>query len=201
MGDSEILDALEFAKKENVDIVNASWGTGDVSAIVKEKIDNMATKGRDGKGIVFVFASGNKGKDAKNDESMLNSVIGVGSSDEENLRAIYSNFGKGLDVVAGGGFSLGITTTYPTHIDSHPKFYLQAEDYKKFQGTSASAPIVTGAIALMLEKNPNLTRVQIQNILYKTADKIGNVEYVNGRNDYYGYGKINLERAMADLKL
>ncbi len=201
VGDNEILDALSFAQKENVDIINASWGTGDVSPIVKEKIDSMAINGRNGKGVVFVFSSGNRGKDAKNDESMLDSVIGVGSSDEENLRAIYSNFGKGLDIVAGGGFSLGITTAYPTHIDNHPKFYLQAEDYKKFQGTSASAPIVTGSIALMLEKNPNLTREEIQNILYKTADKIGNVEYINGRNDYYGYGKINLDRAMESLKL
>jgi len=89
IGDDEILDALNYAEKENVDIINSSWGTSDVSPVIKEKIDSMAKNGRDGKGILFVFASGNKGRENINDESMLESVIGVGSSDEENLRAIY----------------------------------------------------------------------------------------------------------------
>jgi len=45
----------------------------------------------------------------------------------------------------------------------------------------------------MLEKDPTLTRVKIENILKESSDKIGNVPYVNGKNDYYGYGKVNLE--------
>ncbi|MBA1437854.1 MAG: S8 family serine peptidase [Epsilonproteobacteria bacterium] len=197
VGDDEILNALQYAQDENVDIINNSWGTGDISPIVKEKIDDMATNGRDGKGIVFVFASGNKGKENNKDESMIDSVIGVGSSDEENLRAIYSNFGNGLDLVAPGGYNLGITTTYDSNDTNHISDFMKAEDYKKFQGTSASAPIVTGAIALLLEKNPNLTRVQIQEILNKTSDKIGNVAYINHRNNYYGYGKLNIDKMLS----
>jgi hypothetical protein len=44
----------------------------------------------------------------------------------------------------------------------------------------------------MLEKNPDLTRVQIEDILKNSSDKIGSFLYENGRNDYYGYGKVNL---------
>jgi len=196
VGDDEILNALEYANKENVDIINNSWGTGDISPVVQEKIDDMAINGRDGKGIIFVFASGNSGKENNSDESMIKSVIGVGASDEENLRAIYSNFGNGLDVVAPGGYNLGIATTYDSNDSNHISDFMKAEDYDKFQGTSASSPIVTGAIALLLEKNPNLTRVQIQEILNKNSDKIGNVEYVNGRNNYYGYGKLNIDKIL-----
>ncbi|HFS68214.1 MAG TPA: hypothetical protein ENK67_08385, partial [Flavobacteriia bacterium] len=40
IGDDEILDALQYAQDENIDIINNSWGTGDISPIVKEKIDD-----------------------------------------------------------------------------------------------------------------------------------------------------------------
>lgn len=196
VSDSEIVDALNYVEEENLDIVNCSWGTGDVSPIVQEKIDELATKGRDGKGVIFVFATGNKGKGLENDESMLESVIGVGSTDEENLRATYSNWGKGLDIVAPGGYILGITTTYKEDDIYHSSDFMRAEDYEKFQGTSVSAPIITASIALLLEANPNLTRQEVQELLHESADKIGNVEYLNGYNDYYGYGKVNLDELM-----
>jgi subtilisin family serine protease len=195
VSDSEILDALFYVEKEKIEIVNCSWGTGDVSPTIQEKIDELATKGRDGKGVIFVFATGNKGKELDNDESMLESVIGVGSTDEENLRAIYSNFGRGIDIVAPGGYVLGLTTTYGQDDVYHPSDFMRAEDYDKFQGTSASTPIVTASIALLLEANSNLTRQKVQEILQKSSDKIGTVEYLNGYNDYYGYGKINLDEA------
>ncbi len=196
IGDDEILNALKYAEDEDVDIINNSWGTGEISPVVQEKIDNMAANGRDGKGIVFIFASGNRGKENNSDESMIDSVLGVGSSDEENLRAIYSNFGDGLDVIAPGGYNLGVTTTYDSNNSNHISDFMKAEDYEKFQGTSASAPIVSGAISLLLEKYPNLTRKKIQQIVQRSSDKIGNVEYINNRNKYYGYGKLNIDHML-----
>lgn len=196
VSDNEILDALEIAEEENADVINCSWGTEEVSPVVKEKIESMSKEGRNGRGTVFVFASGNSGKELLNDESMLDSVIGVGASDEENLRAVYSNFGSGLDLMAPGGYKLGITTAYESNDTFHEEDYLQAEDYEKFQGTSASAPIVAASVALLLEANPLLTRSQVRQILVESSDKIGHVPYAEGRNDYYGHGKINLDRAV-----
>jgi len=200
LSDNEILDALNYAEAENVDVINCSWGTGNVSPIVQRKIDQMATAGRGGKGTIFVFAIGNQGQGLTNDESLLDSVIGVGSSDEGNLRAIYSNFGLGLDIVAPGGFTLGITTAYPANTSTHPSHYMKAEDAQKFQGTSSSAPIVAAAVALMLEADPTLTRVDIQSILRAHADKIGSIAYVGGKNDYYGYGKLNLDASLVRIR-
>ena len=62
--------------------------------------------------------------------------------------------------------------------------------------TSASAPIVSGVIALILEKNPNMTRNEVEKALHEKSDKIGNLDYVDGFNEYYGYGKINVERLL-----
>ena len=193
-GDDEILAAFDYAEKLDVDIVSNSWGTEDVSPVIIEKINHMATKGRDGKGILVVFASGNEGKEVPDDESMLETVIGVGASDEDNFRAIYSNVGAGLDIVAPGGFKLGVTTTNYRE-DGYGDF-IRAEDPEPFIGTSASTPIVSAALALLLEKNPQLTRQQVQQRLKDSADKIGNVEYIEGHNPYYGYGKLNVGRLL-----
>ncbi len=190
VSDSEFLDAFYLAVENKADIINCSWGTEDVSDIVKSEINRLSTKARDGKGVIFVFAAGNEKKRVTNDESALSSVIGVGSSDERNLRAIYSNFSDELDILAPGGYHVGISTIYP-----HDSF-LKANSNERFLGTSASTPIVSATIALMLEANPNLTREDIQNILKQSSDKIGEIPYENGRNDYYGYGKLNVDKAI-----
>jgi len=196
MSDSETIELFNKAAAFGADIINCSWGTYDVSESVKEKIIDLANTGRDGKGTIIVFASGNDAREMGNDESAISEVIAVGSTDKENLRAWYSNYGANLDVVApGGNFDTGITTLDPMGNDgmaSLDEDYLLFDDFNTFIGTSASAPIVSGVIALMLEKNPNLTREAVENILKTHSDKIGHLPYENNRNDYYGFGKINV---------
>ena len=199
MDDSQIIEVFQKADELGADIINCSWGTYDVSPAVKETIQNLAVHGRGGKGTIIVFATGNDSQDMGNDESAIPEVIAVGSTDRDNLRAWYSNYGATLDVLAPGGYEVGITTIDPmggngiAELDSN---YLLANDPWSFIGTSASAPIVSGVIALLLEKNPELTRTEIVEILKDTSDKIGNIEYVDGWNKYYGYGKINVEKLM-----
>lgn len=199
MSDAETIELFDKADEFGADIINCSWGTNDVSQAVREKIVDLANNGRDSRGTIIVFSTGNTYKYMGNDESAIPEVISVGASDEENLRAWYSSYGENLDVVAPGGYYLGITTLDPVGSDgigSLDENYLLYDDFNTFIGTSASAPIVSGIIALMLEKKPNLTRIEIENILKDTADKIGNIPYDNGRNDYYGYGKVNLYHAI-----
>lgn len=199
MSDSETIELLNKAEEFGADIINCSWGTYDVSDAVKDKIVDLANNARAGKGISIVFSCGNDDQYMGNDESAIPEVISVGASDRENLRAWYSNYGENLDVIAPGGYFLGITTLDvmgSSGIASENENYLLYNDVNSFIGTSASAPIVSGVIALMLEENPSLTRVQIENILKSSSDKIGNVSYLDDRNDYYGYGKINLTNIM-----
>ncbi len=201
MSDSETIELFNKADEFGADIINCSWGTYDVSQSVKDKIVDLANNGRDGKGTIIVFASGNDDQDMSNDESSIPEVISVGSTDKDNLRARYSNYGENLDIVAPGGYVIGITTLDnmgDNGISSLDNNYILYNDLDSFVGTSASAPIVSGVIGLMLEKNPNLTRVEIEDILKNSSDKIGNLQYENGRNNYYGYGKINLTKIMED---
>ena len=194
LSDDEILNALDYAEKQGVDIINNSWGIDFVSPVIQDKIEKMARKGRDGKGIIFVFAAGNDGLDNKNDISMLDTVIGVGSTDEGNVRAIYSNYGRGLDMLAPGGQKLGITTTHADINTKNIDDYLRAEKSDiNYNGSSASAAIVSASIALLLEKENELTKLEIEKRLYTTADKVGYLDYVDGKNDFYGYGKLNVD--------
>lgn len=200
MSDSETIELFNKAQEFGADIINCSWGTYDVSPAVKEKIVDLAKNGRDGRGVIIVFAVGNDNQDMGNDESAIPEVIAVGATDKDNLRAWYSNYGKNLDVMAPGGYDIGITTLDPmgeNGIADIDENYILYNDSNLFAGTSASAPIVSAVIALMLEKNPNLTREEVENILKNSSDKIGNIPYEKGRNNYYGYGKINLLKILS----
>lgn len=199
MSDAETITLFQKAADWGADIINCSWGTYDVSDAVKGTIQNLAHNGRGGKGIVIVFAAGNDSQDVGNDESAIPEVIAVGASDIDNQKAWYSNHGKELDVLAPGGYDVGITTLDPVGTDGVGTLsndYLKSLDGHSFIGTSASAPIVSAVIALMLEQNPNMTLTEITHALHTKSDKIGNMAYVNGRNDYYGYGKINVEKLL-----
>ena len=198
--DAETIAMFDKAAEFGADIISNSWGTYNVSPAVKDKIIDLSKNGRDGKGIIIVFASGNDNKYMGNDESAIPEVIAVSATEKNNLRTIYSNYGEELDIMAPGGYYLGITT-----IDDVGYQGLNKSDYSLYNsenifiGTSASAPIVSGLIALMLEKNPNLTREEVDALIKENADKIGNIPYENGRNDYYGYGKINLSKIMSHI--
>ena len=187
----ETIKLFEKADALGADIVNCSWMSIEVSKEVRKKLKDLAQHGRHGKGLIIVFAAGNGNQPNILNESSIPEVISVGATNKYNKRAWYSNFGKNLDIVAPGGKFIGLPT-----LDGMSGGYLSFRKPNTFTGTSASAAVISGVIALMLEKNPNLTRIEVENILEKSADKIGKYVYLKGRNNYYGYGKVNVQKIM-----
>lgn len=195
MSAKETIALFNKAAAFGADIINCSWVSFEVKKEVRKKIADLAKNGRDGKGIVIVFSVGNGNQPNILNESSVPEVIAVGATNKYNKRAWYSNFGKSLDVMAPGGNYIGLPT-----LNGINHKYLTYKKPNTFTGTSAATAVVSGVVALMLEKDPNLTSKKIQNILKATADKIGNLSYKLGRNDKYGYGKINLLKIMKRLK-
>lgn len=198
---SSLLKAFAYAKEVGADVINCSWGTYNVQDSIRDAIDDLAKYGRDGKGVVIVFAAGNDDVPVAGDESALESVIGVGASDVFNRRAWYSNYGPELDLLAPGGSGyVGITTTDVSGSWGRAGFRSMTADYNLASeagvyGTSLSAPIVSGAAAILLSIDPDMTRDEVVKVLQESADKIGSESYINGRNDYHGYGKLNIGKA------
>jgi len=195
MTDSETIELFNKAEQWGADIINNSWGTGNVSDAVKETIVHLSQQGRQGKGISIIFSAGNNNSPLANDESAIPEVISVGSSTEQNTRDTHSNYGGELDILAPAGDQLGIKS-----LDPMQGLGYSNENYLSLAGTSAAAPIISGAIALLLEINPLLTSQKISDILHNSADKIGDTPYNNSRNDLYGYGKLNLNHAILDVQ-
>lgn len=179
--DAATIKAFEYAREHGAQIINNSWGTGNVSQGVASAFQELKDDG-----VTIIFASGNESANMDKiesdgstiqDESELPSVIGIGASNEYNEHASYSNYGSNIDLVApGGNLEKGVGIL---GIDDSGAFgsYIQrsivSDDYAFTNGTSFSAPITTGVVALMLSVNPSLTPYEVRDILIKTADKIG----------------------------
>lgn len=209
--DSDIIKAFEFAKAHGADIVSCSWGSYAVSAAVADEIRSLYDAN-----ITVVFAAGNDDYDMDGtlpgtqtpieDESELPWVIGVTASSEYNDRTSYANYGSAIDLMAPGGERIGIPSTDQSGSgglspDRTLSAQLLGDDYAFFSGTSAAAPIVAGAAALLKAIDPALTPEQIRAILINTADKIGGEGLYdeNGFSQTRAYGKLNISRAVRQL--
>ena len=61
-----------------------------------------------------------------------------------------------------------------------------------------SSDLISGAAGLVFSVNPDLTEAQVKQLLYTTADKVGKSGYdANGHSVYYGYGRVNANKAVA----
>ena len=154
------IKALQYATKMkqrgvNVRMSNNSWGGSSYSQPLEAAVTEAAEAG-----LLFVAAAGNNGSD--NDLSSSypanfegTHVISVAALDQQGNLASFSNYGeRSVDIAAPG---VGILSLAPDN------------KYRSLSGTSMATPHVTGALALLLAKDPNLTNAQLVNRLYETG--------------------------------
>jgi serine protease AprX len=173
---------LQKRAQYNVRVVNCSFSANTVFDL-NDPV-NVATKMLTDAGVNVVFSAGNtgSGNGTMNPYAIAPWVIGVGATDAAGKLADYSsrgNFGDDLQhpsLVAPGTNIVSLrsapTVTGVSGIagaDTQRLTPTQLPYYTTATGTSFSAPQVAGAIALMLEVNPNLTPVDVKDILSRTA--------------------------------
>lgn len=166
--DKDIANAIFYAVDNGAKVINMSFGK-DYSPN-KERVWE-AMKYAEKKGVLMVHAAGNDNKfvdkeinfptNFKDNEnkSFVNNWITVGASTRynDNLKASFSNYGKEkVDIFAPG---LEIYST------------VNGSKYRFLQGTSMASPVVAGCAALLWAYFPELTAVQVKDILMKTANK------------------------------
>ncbi len=192
---TEIL-GIERAVQNGAHVINLSIAGPGYSQPEREAIRDASNNG-----VVVVAAAGNDGTGtyypAAYDECMA-----VAATDMDDLRADWSNYGPEIDVAAPGVEIVGPVPTWFWGPGSFP--------YGSGDGTSFSAPFVAGLAALiisikgmeegdaLLDENNILIVEDVMNIICYTADDVNYATY-SGRDDFIGYGRINMERALVPI--
>ncbi|MYA54245.1 MAG: S8 family serine peptidase [Dehalococcoidia bacterium] len=169
---SNVARAIDYARRMGADIINISFasGPGDPNNDTPEL--RAAIESALADGLIIVAAAGNHGARGVGFPAayaQYPNVIGVGASDPTNGNAWapYSSYGGGVDIAAPGGVDprgsgRQIVSTLRSDLVSPPYGYLP-------QGTSSAAPIVTGAFALAMARNPGLTMEEYIAIVQESA--------------------------------
>lgn len=136
---ADAVEAIDYATKQNVDIMSNSWGGGGFSQTLEDAI-----KAAKAKGILFVAAAGNDG--TNNDSSphypsnyQVDNVVSVASHTVSNTLSSFSCYGKRTVHVAAPGSNILSTTP--------------GNSYKVFSGTSMATPHVSGVLGLYVAQN------------------------------------------------
>ncbi|XP_053326308.1 proprotein convertase subtilisin/kexin type 4-like [Spea bombifrons] len=209
---TDIIEAQSLSlNPQHIDIYSASWGPEDDGKIVdgpgvlaSEAFVKGIANGRGGLGSVFVWASGNGGLhyDNCNADGYSNSIytISVGSTSENGKVPWYSEACSAL-----------LTTTYSSGINNEGKIVSTDIRHKctdQSTGTSASAPLATGILALALEANPALTWRDLQHIVVRSSNPthLTAEDWVSngvGRkvSHHYGYGLLNAGQVVELAKM
>lgn len=182
--DKDVANAIRYAVDNGAKVINMSFGKGysPYKKAVDEAIRYAAKKD-----VLLVHAAGNDGSenDGKNnfpnDEFSKRGLFGpkfapnwieVGALNwegEEKLAADFSNYsGNRVDL-----FSPGVDI-YSTVVGSN---------YDSYPGTSMASPMVAGAAALLFSYFPDLTAVQIKNILMESTIKQSQMVVKPGTDD------------------
>jgi len=163
---------ITYATENNADIISMSWGGNNPSDTLKDVIKYAFLKN-----VVLIAASGNKNNSDFFYPAAYYGVISVSSTNKNDQRADFSNYGLWVDLSAPG------EDIYSTYLEY---------SYKNLSGTSASAAIVSGVVGLMLSVKPRQSNLAIKNILCSTADEINTDENIGGR--------VNAFRAVREVK-
>ncbi|XP_043492378.1 neuroendocrine convertase 1-like [Polistes fuscatus] len=165
-------EALGF-KPEIVDIYTASWGPPDdgksleaPGRLATEAIYRGINKGRNGKGSIYVWASGNGGSKYDNCgcDGYVGSIytIAIGSASQTGRSPWYSEKCPAI-----------LATTYSSGTNQDQMIVttdLRNTCTTKHTGTSASAPLAAGILALALQANKNLTWRDVQHLIVWTSE-------------------------------
>ncbi len=174
---SDVIKAIDFAIQQRVDIINLSMGNSQYSAI-----ENAAIQRAIQSGICVIASAGNDGNSAYNYPASYEGVISVGSIASNHQVSYFSNYNDKVDLTAPG------EDVYSCSCDGN---------YRSYNGTSFSAPVVSGISALLRTADPTLGPTRIEEILENSATDYGNP----GRDLYYGYGVVNALSALKQVKV
>ncbi|EWC45187.1 hypothetical protein DRE_06075 [Drechslerella stenobrocha 248] len=209
ISDADEAVALNYKYDKN-HIYSCSWGPPDdgiamdaPGVLIKKAIQQGVQEGRDGKGSIFVFASGNGAAngDNCNFDGYTNSIysITVGAIDRAGNHPYYSEeCSANLVVTYSSGAGTDAIHTTDVGVNSC---------YTMHGGTSAAAPLAAGIFALVISVRPDLTWRDMQYLCVNAAVPVNeddgdwDLTTIGKKfNHKYGYGKIDATKLVTTAK-
>lgn len=158
---SGAIQCLQYAVSKGVRLTNNSWGGGGYSQALADAIRAAGVAGQ-----LFVVAAGNE--TANNDRSPfypcaydLSNILCVASTDKDDLRSGFSNFGVSTVHLGAPGSSILST--------------LRGGGYGLMSGTSMATPHVAGVAALILAQNPGLSPLEVKQRMLMGGDPVASL--------------------------
>ncbi len=171
-----------------------SWGPADdgkddgrISALQLAGMEKAVITNRDGLGTILSISAGN-GRDSGDNASYdgfssSRFAIAVAAVGRDGTQSSYSENGMSVAITAFGGEFQPPAVLWSTNVSGDEAFQIKATNFPTTEapvnytdagnGTSAAAPQVSGAAALLLEKNPKLGYRDVKEILMKSAIQEG----------------------------
>lgn len=172
-----VVQGIDYAVKHGADVISLSLG-GATFANSFSADETQALARAVNKGVTVVAASGNDGEEF-NEVSYPAAypwLIAVAAVGKDGKRASFSTVHTYTSVAAPGVRIVSAKNT---------------GGYRRVDGTSPAAALTSGAVALMLAKNDELSPAQVRSILVKTA-----TSPAGGYNPMVGHGTINAAAAV-----
>lgn len=212
---SWVVDALAWAETIEARITNCSWFRNTPSSAIDQKFADTRANG-----MLHFVAAGNSALSTISYPASLPSVNAVAALDPCGNRAVFSNYGVGLDFSAPGHY--GISTDRTGSAGGNDGIndggclpagtlgcnsdgecgpggicLLVHVDYALVAGTSFASPYAAGVAALVLSLKPELTADQVQAVLQQSAVDLG----PEGYDTDYGWGFVNAANALGTAVL
>lgn len=214
VGDSTEADGIRWAAENGADIICCAWSppnptdeSGRLPSDTRDAFDWALTHGREGKGCVVVFSSGNDGCDISlNGYASHPGVLAVGACNRHGRRPAYSGWGDALWCVVQSNDPRDPTGAVDTYETTTPigSFLLGNTFYTHdFGFTSAAAAIAAGICAQILSVDPSLSAKSVMQIIAESCDKVdiesGSYD-ARGHSPHYGFGRVNSARAIENAR-
>ena len=182
--DSDVSAGVTWAADHGATVINLSLGGTDPSPAIQ-----TAMQYANGKGIPVVVSAGNDGNSVPQYPAAYPEAISVGATDAAGQLTSFSSFGDWVDLAAPGWDIVG---EEPRALCADASTPNPSDCYYIGAGTSFSAPLVSGTVALLRTKFPSWTPAQIRTRLERTARDFG----PTGLDPYFGYGVLDAYAAV-----